>query len=277
MVRQIVHQCHRCFRCKPVPVKQQMADLPAARVTVARPFLRTGVDYFGPVYVRQAPRRPPVKAYGAIFVCLTTKAVHIELVSDLTTERFLQAMRRFVARRGRCAEMFSDNGTNFIGARNHLQELFALLKDKGHQERIISWSNDQGIQWHFNPPNAPHFGGLWEAAVRATKHHLRRVVGDTPASQEDMQTLLAQVESCLNSRPLTALSDDPSEFVALTPGHFLIGSALESLPDVDVTEIPANRLKQWQLTQRQVQQFWRRWRVEYLSQLQGRKNVVNHL
>lgn len=271
MAKQIVHQCHRCFRCKPTPIQQFMADLPAARVTVARPFLRTGVDYFGPIYVRPAPRRPAVKAYGAIFICLTTKAVHIELVSDLTTERFLQAMRRFVARRGKCAEMFSDNGTNFVGARNRLQELFSLLKQKGHHEKINNWCNDQGIRWNFNPPNAPHFGGLWEAAVRSTKHHLRRVIGDTPVSQEDMQTLLAQVESCLNSRPLTALSDDPNELEALTPGHFLIGSALESLPDVDVTEIPSNRLKQWELTQRMLQQFWKRWRVEYLSQLQGRQ------
>ncbi|XP_062558164.1 uncharacterized protein LOC134223042 [Armigeres subalbatus] len=128
VVRNIVHRCHKCFRCKPTSVQQFMGDLPASRVTISRPFSETGVDYFGPVYLRPVPRRATVKAYVAVFVCLCTKAVHLELVSDLSTDRFLQALRRFIARRGRSTNMFSDNGTNFVGARNKMEDLLKLLK-----------------------------------------------------------------------------------------------------------------------------------------------------
>lgn len=102
VARNVVHQCLKCWRAKPSPAQQLMGELPAPRVTVSRPFSQTGIDYFGPFYVRPAPRRPVVKAYAAVFICLCTKAVHLELVSDLSTDRFLQALHRFTSRRGRC-------------------------------------------------------------------------------------------------------------------------------------------------------------------------------
>lgn len=186
VAKQIVHQCLKCFRSKPKTVQQLMGDLPVSRVTVSRPFLRTGVDYFGPLFVRPAPRRPPVKAYVAIFICMCTKAVHMELVSDLSTDRFLQALNRFIARRERCTDIF---GTNFVGARNKLQDLLKVLKDSKHHEIVANELAREGIQWHFNPPSAPHFGGLWEAAVRSAKHHIVKVIGENPASPEDLCTL----------------------------------------------------------------------------------------
>ncbi|XP_062557644.1 uncharacterized protein LOC134222513 [Armigeres subalbatus] len=270
VIRNIVHRCQKCFRCKPTSVQQFMGDLPAARVTISRPFSETGVDYFGPIYLRPVPRRATVKAYVAVFVCLCTKAVHLELVSDLSTDRFLQALRRFVARRGRCNNIYSDNGTNFVGARNQMQDLLKLLKNNHHNEVVARECSKDGIQWHFIPPSAPHFGGLWEAAVRSTKHHLLRVVGDSPVSPEDFTTLLAQVEACLNSRPLTPLSNDPNDLEPLTPAHFLIGSSLQSIPEPDLSGLPINRLNVLQLTQRRLQDFWKRWRREYLCQLQAR-------
>ncbi|XP_062534214.1 uncharacterized protein LOC134203358 [Armigeres subalbatus] len=182
-------------------MQQFMGELPSPRVSVSRPFLKTGVDYFGPVYIRPAPRRAAVKAYVSVFVCFCTKAVHLELVSDLSTDRFLQALQRFISRRGRCSDIYSDNGTNFVGARNKLGELYRLLRDHTHREKVTSELAKDGIQWHFNPPSAPHFGGLWEAAVRSTKNHLIKVIGETPVSAEDFSTLLTQVEACLNSRP----------------------------------------------------------------------------
>lgn len=270
VVKQIVHQCLKCYRSNPRTVQQLMGNLPASRVTVSRPFLRTGVDYFGPLYVRPGPRRPVVKAYVAIFICMTTKAVHMELVSDLSTDRFLQALRRFISRRGRCTDIFSDNGTNFVGARNKLQELLRILKDSSHHETVSSELAKEGIQWHFNPPSAPHFGGLWEAAVRSAKNHLIKVLGETPATPEDLCTLLVQVEACLNSRPLTPLSNDPNDLQPLTPAHFLIGESLHALPETDLTIVPTNRLNMLQLMQRRLQDFWKRWKREYLCQLQGR-------
>ncbi|XP_058447634.1 uncharacterized protein LOC131428013 [Malaya genurostris] len=202
--------------------------------------------------------------------CTQTGNIHMELVSDLTTDRFLQALRRFIARRGKCTDLYSDNGTNFVGARNRIQELLSLLKGNRHCEQVTKFCLEEGIQWHFSPPSAPHFGGLWEAAVRSAKHHLLRVIGDNPVTPEDMNTLLVQIEGCLNSRPLTAASEDPRDLEPLTPAHFLVGSSLHALPEPSYQDIPINRLKQWQLMQRKLHEFWTRWRREYLSQLQGR-------
>ncbi|XP_055633682.1 uncharacterized protein LOC129774019 [Toxorhynchites rutilus septentrionalis] len=268
--KQIVHQCIKCFRSEPSLIQQFMGDLPAARVTISRPFSKTGIDYFGPVYIRPGPRRTAVKAYVSLFVCMCTKAVHLELVSDLSTDRFIQALRRFMARRGKCTDIYSDNGTNFVGARNKLREFMRLLRDKQHSDKISRMCADEGVQWHFNPPSAPHFGGLWEAAVRSAKHHLLRVIGENPVSIEDMTTLLAQVEACLNSRPITPISNDPCDLQPLTPAHFLIGSSLQDLPEPDLLAIPSNRLHHWQLIQQRLQHFWKRWQGEYLCQLQGR-------
>ncbi|XP_058817917.1 uncharacterized protein LOC131681231 [Topomyia yanbarensis] len=270
VAKQIVHKCMRCYRTKPTTIRQFMAELPTPRVTAGRPFTTTGVDYFGPIYIRPGYRRAAVKAYVSVFVCFATKAVHLELAGDLTTSCFIQALRRFVSRRGRCATIFSDNGTNFVGARNQLAELISKLKNKQHHEEIAKECAKDNINWHFNPPGAPHFGGLWEAAVRSAKYHLLRVMGDTAASYEDTLTVLTQVESCLNSRPLTQLTDDPNDMEPLTPGHFLVGGALQALPDADFGKTPINRLTHWQAVQRKVQDFWKRWRLEYLSQLQGR-------
>lgn len=203
LAKKIIHQCQRCFRVKPINIHQQMGELPAARITMSRPFTMTGVDYFGPVYTRAGRKRAPIKSYVAIFICMCTKAVHMEHVSDLSTERFLQALRRFVSRRGKCSDIYSDNGTNFIGARNQMREWLHLIRSRQHQETIVRECAKDSIQWHFNPPSAPHFGGLWEAAVRSAKFHLLRVLGGNPTSSEDFATLLVQVEGCLNSRPLT--------------------------------------------------------------------------
>ncbi|XP_055629207.1 uncharacterized protein LOC129770406 [Toxorhynchites rutilus septentrionalis] len=268
--RLVTHQCITCCRAKPLLQQQFMGQLPAQRIVAARPFSTTGIDYFGPVYIKQGYKKSLIKAYVSVFVCFCTKAVHLELVSGLSTAKFLQALRRFTARRGKPAEIFSDNGTNFVGARKELAELISNLSNRKYHEAIQQECSTSGISWHFIPPGAPHFGGLWEAAVRSAKKHLLRVIGYSSVSYEDFLTLLVQIEGCLNSRPLTQLSDDPDDLQPLTPAHFLVGTSLDALPDSDYTSTPSNRLSHWQLIQQQQQHFWRRWRVEYLSQLQAR-------
>jgi len=126
----------------------------------------------------------------------------------------------------------------------------------------------EGCEWNCIPPHAPHFGGLWEAAVKSMKYHLRRTLGSRVATYEELCTLLSEIEACLNSRTLCALSDDPSNLTYLSPGHFLIGEPITHLPAIDLTNVKTNRLSRWQTYQQQVQQFWQRWSADYLQSLQ---------
>ncbi|XP_029162025.1 uncharacterized protein LOC114933556 [Nylanderia fulva] len=163
--------------------------------------------------------------------------------------------------------LYSDCGTTFIGA-DTLRDLFSAANPEGR--RVASFAAQEQIQWRFNPPAAPNFGGIWEAAVKSMKHHLRRVIGDATLTYEEMATLLSQVEACLNSRPLQPLTDDPEDFSALTPGHFLIGSALSVVPEPSLTEESSSRLSWWQLLQQMKDHFWSRWSREYLHTLAHR-------
>ncbi|XP_062549772.1 uncharacterized protein LOC134214408 isoform X2 [Armigeres subalbatus] len=228
LVKKVVHACIICFKAQPKSLEQFMGQLPGSRVNMARPFAITGIDYWGPILIQPAHRRAaPRKAYVAVFVCFCTKAVHIELVCDLTTAKFIQALRRFVSRRGLCHEIYSDNGRNFVGAAN---ELKLLVRSDEHKRALAKECTETGIRWHFNPPKASHFGGLWEAAIFSAQKHFIRIVGPHKLAYDDMETLLSQIESCLNSRPIAPLSDDPSDYDPLTPGHFLVGTALKTVP-----------------------------------------------
>ena len=176
---------------------QMMGQLPHQRVLPSPAFTITGIDYAGPFTLKKGHTRKPVlvKAYIAIFVCFSSKATHIEIVSDLTTEAFLACLRRFVARRGLPQEIHSDNGTNFRGAKNDLNDLYQFLKSNTTLSAINSYLLSQTIQWHCIPERAPHFGGLWEAAVKSTKHHLRQIVGTQHLTYEEFSTITTQVES----------------------------------------------------------------------------------
>ena len=146
----------------------------------------------------------------------------------------------------------------------------ALVNSKEYQDRVSTGSANLGIDWHFSPPRGSHFGGLWEAGVKSMKHHLKKVLGSMLPTYEELNTVLCQIEGVLNSRPLCPMSSDPSDIRSLTPGHFLIGQPLNALPQHDLTDVPINRLKRFQLVQSLHQHFWSRWRLEYLNNLQSR-------
>ncbi|XP_055623062.1 uncharacterized protein LOC129766519 [Toxorhynchites rutilus septentrionalis] len=266
--RSTVHQCIVCFRNRPTFAQQAMADLPAVRVTPSRPFANIGVDFMGPVYIKPPRKHDPVKAYICVFICMVTKAVHLELVMSLTTDAFIAALIRFCSRRGYPLNIYCDNATNFVGANRALQELRVLFRSQQHQMEVAGYATRQGITFHFIPPRSPSFGGLWEACVKSAKNHLNRVTIDILLTQEEMTTIIIQIEACLNSRPLTPISNDPSDLEPLTPGHFLIGSPLQAVPEPDLTKLPSNRLSRWQNMQRNLQSFWSRWYLEYLPALQ---------
>lgn len=174
-------------------------------------------------------------------------------------------MRRFFARRGKAKIMFSDNATNFVGANNELRGLHEFLNSKEHNENVKQNFANSQIEWRYIPPRTPHFGGIWEAAVKSLKHHMRRTLGDTLFTYEELSTYMTEIESILNSRPLTLLSPDPNDILALTLGHFLIGGSLLTVPSNDYSALPTNRLSALQHIQKLKLDFWKRWHHEYLT------------
>ncbi|XP_062714255.1 uncharacterized protein LOC134291019 [Aedes albopictus] len=271
LANSVLHECVRCFRTRPKVLDQLMADLPSERVSPAPPFLRVGVDYCGPFLIKYPVRRAtPTKHYVAIFICLVTKAVHLELASDLTSEAFLAAFKRFVARRGKPILVMCDNATNFVGAKRQLDELRQLFIDQTFQESIVRGAIEDGIKFRFIPARSPNFGGLWEAAVKSFKGHFKRTIGDRVLQYDEMITVLPQVEAILNSRPLTPVSNDPLDFEALTPGHFLVQRPLTAVPEPSLEDLQRNRLSMWQQAQDYVQQIRTKWSTQYLSDLHNR-------
>lgn len=219
--------------------------------------------------VKESRRRSArtYKSYLCLIVCHAVKAVHLELVTELTTEAFIASLDRFVARRGLCQSITTDGGTNFVGAKRYLSEVSEML------DRENLTLSDQlaarGIIWRINPPSGAHFGGIFESGIKSTKYHLKRVIGSQVLTFEELYTVLAKVEAMLNSRPLVALSSDPNEVDALTAGHFLIGRPLVSLPEPSFNdEMPLR--SRWKLLQRLSQSFWRIWSRDYLHTLQQR-------
>ncbi|XP_043947289.2 uncharacterized protein LOC122817906 [Drosophila biarmipes] len=270
LIRKITYDCLSCFRQRYHTSQQQMADLPSIRVTQALPFVNTGCDYAGPILLKDAKVRKPriSKGYICVFVCMVTSAVHLELATDLTTETFLAALRRFISLRGKCSKIYSDNGTNFIGAKRSLDEMQELLSSQEHQDIVTSTLADDGIQWVLIPPRAPHWGGKWESAVRCVKLHLRRITGNSTLTFEQMRTLLSQISAVINSRPLCYVPDTETNY--LSPAHFLIGRPFTTVPDPDLSHIPVGRLGYWQSIQAMLQGFWKKWHQEYLTTLQQR-------
>jgi hypothetical protein len=272
-IKQIIHKCISCFRAKPIIAQQKMGDLPVKRLEPARPFINSGLDYCGPILIkthRGRGKQKTIKAYVCLFICLSTKAIHIELVSDLTADTFLDALKRFVSRRGTVKSIISDNATNFIKANKDLIDLHQFFQNSEISRKLVTTLSNENIQWKFIPPRTPNFGGLWEAGVKSVKYHIKRVVGETVLTYDELYTLLTRIEACLNSRPLVPMSNDPNDLTAITPGHFLIGEALTAPLEPDLTELKINRLSRHQLLERLRQHFWKRWRTEYLSYLQGR-------
>ena len=272
--KQIIHDCIPCFRAKPRLCTYKMGDLPSVRVRQSRPFNNVGVDYCGPFYIKEKKWRNQkfIKCYVAIFICMAVKAVHIEIVEDLTTESFLAALSRFISRRGVSENIYSDNGTQFKGANNKLEELYKLFQTSEFKKDLVSYTNKFKIKWHFIPPEAPNFGGLWESNVKQFKHHFKRVAADKRFTIMEFATLSTEIEAILNSRPLTQISDDVNDYRALTPGHFLIGDALRGLPEPSYNSIPENRLNAWENIKKIKQDFWKRWHKEYLNELNVRHN-----
>lgn len=264
-VRKVIRDCIKCRRYQAPVVQQLMANLPGDTVYPCEPpFTSVGVDCFGPFYTKRG--RSQVKRYGVIFTCLTIHAIHIEVAESLTTDSFINALRRFMSRRGQVQSIRCDRGTNFVGAERELREAMKAWNQAAISETLLQ----KNIDWIFNTPHASHHGGVWERQIRTVRKVLNAVTKEQVLTDEGLSTLMCEVEAIINSRPLTNCSSDHLDLEPLTPNHLLI---MRSSPLVvgkmDQTDMYCR--KRWKQVQYLADVFWKRWLHEYLLTLQERQ------
>ena len=275
LVRRVVGSCVSCRRRNSPPLQQVMADLPKERlVPYQPPFTFTGLDFFGPFYVKRG--RSAVKVYGCIFVCFNSRAVHIEDVSSLETDTFIQALVRFISVRGRPKEIWSDNGTNFTGAQKELRLSVQNLNEERIKSELhsreVEWYSCKLPEWRFQPPAASHMSGVWERLIRSVRKAMKAVLDSQGAlvSLETLRTVFAEVTSILNRRPICPSSDDPSDLEPLTPNHLLLQRRNLVVPPGVFVQRDLYSRKQWRHAQFIADCFWSRWIREYVPTLQQR-------
>ena len=264
-VRTILSRCFNCRLRQSPPVRQKMADLPEDRVTPdLPPFSYVGIDFFGPFLVKKG--RSQVKRYGCLFTCLVVRAVHIEVTYSLDTSSFINALRRFIARRGHPVEIRTDNGGSFVSAEKELRQEIM----KWNQETIHNYLLQQSVKWIFNPPFASHHGGVWERCIQTARKILNALLKEQTLDDENLFTFMCAVEAIMNGRPITKLSDDPKDLSTLSPSHLLLLRESNNLPPgVFIREDVYSR-RRWKQVQYMSNQFWCRWLREYLPSLQER-------
>lgn len=267
LARKIVQQCVTCTRLKGKVLSPIMGNIVSDRLEPGFPFDRTATDYAGPIFIlnRKGRGAQLIKSYVCLFICMVTRAVHLELVTSLSTDDYLLALKRFISRRGKPHVIFSDNGRNYVGAE---KEFLVSLKNKSKE--IVDFAANESIKFSFIPPYSPHFAGFWEAGIKSCKFHLKRVVGNARLTYEEFSTVLTQIEAVLNSRPMSPMSTDPNDFSPLTPAHFLICRPLTSPATEDLTAEQPSRLSRYARIELLRQHFWQRWAKEYIAELQLR-------
>uniref|UniRef100_A0A5S6Q5V3 Integrase catalytic domain-containing protein n=1 Tax=Trichuris muris TaxID=70415 RepID=A0A5S6Q5V3_TRIMR len=263
-IRRILRKCLYCRRATASPKQMLMADLPKERLDFQAPaFTNVGMDFFGPFEV--SVKRSREKRYGLIFSCMVSRAVHLELTTSLSLSSVIQAIKRFVSRRGRPKVIFSDNGPSFVKTAKCLDRNSDLKSDE-----LSTSLADIRIQWKFSPPHGPHFGGAWERLIGVAKRALRATLRGNCCTDETLATVFAEVEALLNGRPLCYVGDDPSRPEPLTPFMLLTGRVSVNVP-MDVTcGTECTLKKHWCHAQRLVNHFWQRWLKDYLPTLQRR-------
>ncbi len=264
----------RCLLCKIKRARRRhpyMADLPTGRLACDEPpFTNCGVDLFGPLYIKQGRKR--LKRWGVLYTCLTVRCVHLEVVESLETDDFINSLRRFINRRGSPKVMYSDQGTNFVGATSELKEAIKSMDEV----KITQFATSRQIIWKFNPPAAPHMGGAWERLVRSTKEVLSALMTDKVLTDQQLYTLLTEVERILNSRPLTHISDHIDDLEALTPNHILLGLHRRWSFICEIDERDTFSRKKYRQVLAIAAEFWKRWRREYLPKLTTRSKWRQH-
>ncbi|KAL0894481.1 hypothetical protein ABMA27_013075 [Loxostege sticticalis] len=260
-VRYIAAKCHSCRNRKAQPATPPTGDLPEERLQHHhQPFSFVGLDYFGPLEV--TVKRSREKRYVALFTCLVTRAIHLEVVGSLTADNAIMALRRLIARRGCPTKIVSDNGTAFTGASRLLKEAWMEIE----HTKVMEFAASNQIEWQFIPPAAPSMGGAWERLVRSVKRCLSVVLREKAPKEEILITLLAEIEYLINSRPLTHVPVAHEDEPALTPNHFLL-RANATLPTPESSDRDLICRLGWKKAVRLADEFWTRWVKEYLPNL----------
>lgn len=271
LMKSISHKCQYCKNRRARPYTPFMANLPDARLgTVTKPFSFIGIDYFGPILVKV--KRSQEKRWGVIITCLSIRAIHIEIASTLTTDSCMMSIQRFICRRGTPLEIYSDNGRNFRGASKELQTALSFMNEQALAEKFTS----ESTQWFFNPPSAPHMGGVWERLVRSIKVTLAEIQPTRTPTEELLRTMMLEVENIVNSRPLTYVPLDSDLEEAITPNHFLLGSSNGKKPRGTFSSNVWILKNNWKKSEEYSNKIWRKWRKEYLPELRRRQTFNNH-
>ena len=258
-LRSIKNKCVACKKGRAQTIAPAMVDLPEERLHASTAFTNVGVDYFGPFIVKIGRRSE--KRWCCLFTCLTMRAVHIEVVPKLDTDSCLNAIMRFIARRGKPNTIISDNGTNFVGAEREFANYVAAWNKEGIEEHLIQ----RGIRWKFNPPGAPHFGGVWERLVRSCKKAMYAVLGNRSITEDVLSTTMSIVEQALNARPLTPVSSDVNDLEELTHNKNFC------LPYLPCAEENFDHRKLFRQTQAYANPIWDRFWKKYLPTLNNRQ------
>nr|XP_023661387.1 uncharacterized protein LOC111840623 [Paramormyrops kingsleyae] len=269
LISAVIHKCVICRKLRGRLESQKMADLPEDRVTPEPPFTSVGIDVFGPWSVMTRRTRggsADNKRWAVLFTCLSTRAVHIELIETMSASSFINSLRRFFAIRGPAKLLRSDRGTNFVGA---CKELNFYRADSTVQDYLLN----KGCTWIFNPPHASHMGGVWERLIGVARRILDgMLLQDRPTrlTHEILSTFMVEVTAIMNARPLVPVSTDPDNPMVLTPAMLLTQKVNSLSAPTGNFETAGLHVKQWKQVQNLADAFWKRWKREYLSTLQSR-------
>ncbi|XP_052762426.1 uncharacterized protein LOC128205059 [Mya arenaria] len=273
LIASVIHQCVKCKKLRGPHTHQLMADLPSDRLSPAPPFTYVGVDCFGPWNVVTRKTRggqANSKRWAVLFTCLTIRAIHIEVIEEMSGSAFINALRRFIARFGNVQIIRSDRGTNFVGAASELKIETVNVED-GLVKDLLRKKN---IQWVFNPPHAPHMGGVWERLIGVVKRILNSILSEASyknLTHDVLSTLMAEVTAIVNARPIVPVSTDGSAPEILSPSSILTQKWDFNLHQFEHLSFADSYRVAWKNVQFLANQFWHHWRFEYLQLLQPRR------
>lgn len=265
-IKSIIKNCVICKKLRGKPGDEVFAPLPRDRLEKTHPFNVIGIDFAGPLFIK-GENKLQIKVYIMLITCAVTRAIHLELLPDISTESCKKALRRFIARRGVPQKIYSDNARTFKRTSMELVELFKILKE----EEIQSLFRNERIKWKFIIERASWWGGWWERLIQIVKNCLKATLGRALVNSDELQTIIAEIEATVNSRPLTYIDEQPDNLKILTPMHFLLGRDTSGLDtNFSITDVRRiDLLRDWKSRQCMMKRFWDQWSREYLQQLRS--------